>query len=40
MLIGEEMTHYAMELILDQWIKPHVDMSQWEFFDLSWYKSC
>lgn len=32
---GEEMTHYTMNLILDQWIKPHIDISHWEFFDLS-----
>ena len=32
---GEEMTRYTMELILDQWIKPHVDISTWEYFDLS-----
>ena len=32
---GEEMTHYCMELILEQWIKPHCDISSWEFFDLS-----
>jgi len=32
---GEEMTNYAMNLILDQWIKPHVDISAWEFYDLS-----
>eukprot|EP00954_Amorphochlora_amoebiformis_P016270 1274265-Amorphochlora_amoeboformis.AAC.2 len=42
--IGEEMTRYCMELILDQWIKPRIDISQaplfpppttWEFYDLS-----
>lgn len=32
---GEEMTNYAMNLIMDQWVKPHIDVSQWEFFDLS-----
>lgn len=32
---GEEMTRYTMKLILDQWIKPHFEISQWEFFDLS-----
>lgn len=32
---GEEMTRYAMEVILDQWVKPHVDISAWEYFDLS-----
>lgn len=32
---GEEMTRYCMELILEQWIRPHLDISQWEFYDLS-----
>ena len=32
---GEEMTRYTMQLILDQWLKPHMDTSSWEFFDLS-----
>jgi len=32
---GEEMTRYCMELILDKWIKPRVDISEWEFYDLS-----
>jgi len=32
---GEEMTRYTMELILDQWIRPHLDTSKWEYFDLS-----
>ena len=32
---GEEMTHYTMHLILEKWIKPHVDMSQWQYFDLT-----
>jgi len=32
---GEEMTRYTMELILEQWIKPYVDISAWEFYDLS-----
>jgi isocitrate dehydrogenase len=32
---GEEMTNYCMNLILDKWIKPHFDVSEWEFFDLS-----
>ena len=32
---GEEMTKYCMDLILDHWIKPYVDTSKWEFFDLS-----
>lgn len=32
---GEEMTHYTMNLILDQWVKPFCDISKWEFYDLS-----
>jgi len=32
---GEEMTKYTMELIMDQWIRPHIDTTAWEFFDLS-----
>lgn len=32
---GEEMTRYAMELILDRWIRPSIDTSSWEFYDLS-----
>ena len=32
---GEEMTHYVSMLILDKWIRPYVDISSWEFFDLS-----
>ena len=32
---GEEMTRYTMSLILDKWIKPFVDISAWEFYDLS-----
>lgn len=32
---GEEMTRYAGQLYLDQWIKPYVDISNWEFYDLS-----
>eukprot|EP00656_Telonema_subtile_P052370 TRINITY_DN728_c0_g1_i1.p1 TRINITY_DN728_c0_g1~~TRINITY_DN728_c0_g1_i1.p1 ORF type:complete len:483 (+),score=173.41 TRINITY_DN728_c0_g1_i1:141-1589(+) len=32
---GEEMTSYTMDLIVDQWIKPHFDISQWENYDLS-----
>lgn len=31
---GEEMTRYCMQLILDQWIHPHVDTSAWEVYDL------
>ena len=32
---GEEMTKYCMDLILEKWIKPHVDTSAWQFYDLS-----
>ena len=32
---GEEMTKYAMELILEKWVGPYVDTSAWEFYDLS-----
>eukprot|EP00755_Sulcionema_specki_P005935 Sspe_Gene.5055::Locus_1660_Transcript_1_1_Confidence_1.000_Length_1771::g.5055::m.5055 len=32
---GEEMTRYAMELIIEKWVKPRVDISAWEFYDLS-----
>eukprot|EP01064_Diplonema_japonicum_P037347 TRINITY_DN8708_c0_g1_i1.p1 TRINITY_DN8708_c0_g1~~TRINITY_DN8708_c0_g1_i1.p1 ORF type:complete len:513 (+),score=180.93 TRINITY_DN8708_c0_g1_i1:98-1636(+) len=32
---GEEMTRYSMQLVLDKWIKPHVDITKWEFYDLS-----
>lgn len=32
---GEEMTKYCMDLVLEKWIKPHVDTSAWEFYDLS-----
>ena len=32
---GEEMTRYIGELILDQCVRPFVDISSWEFYDLS-----
>mmetsp|Transcript_4779 Transcript_4779/g.8496 ORF Transcript_4779/g.8496 Transcript_4779/m.8496 type:complete len:541 (+) Transcript_4779:300-1922(+) len=32
---GEEMTHYACNLFVDQWIKPYFDTSAWEVYDLS-----
>jgi len=32
---GEEMTSYCMDLIMEKWIYPHMDVSTWEFFDLS-----
>jgi len=34
-IAGEEMTHYASELIVKQWIEPFFDTSGWEHFDLS-----
>uniref|UniRef100_A0A7S1T203 EF-hand domain-containing protein n=1 Tax=Tetraselmis chuii TaxID=63592 RepID=A0A7S1T203_9CHLO len=34
-IAGEEMTHYCSNLIMEKWIKPHVDTSKWEYFDLS-----
>jgi len=34
-ITGEEMTHYAMNLIRDKWIEPFMDTRQWEYFDLS-----
>lgn len=34
-IAGEEMTNYAMNLIVDQWVKPYFDTSKWEYFDLS-----
>jgi len=34
-IAGEEMTHYASNLIVDKWIKPYFDTSAWETFDLS-----
>jgi isocitrate dehydrogenase len=32
---GEEMTRYCMQLVMDNWVKPHVDITNWEFYDLS-----
>ena len=32
---GEEMTRYAMQLIMESWIEPNLDISDWQFFDLS-----
>lgn len=32
---GEEMTHYATELLIDQWIKPYFTLEEWKTFDLS-----
>lgn len=34
-IAGEEMTHYASQLIVKEWIKPYFDISAWETFDLS-----
>lgn len=34
-IAGEEMTHYASQLIVEKWIKPYFDTSAWEVFDLS-----
>lgn len=34
-IAGEEMTRYACELVLDQWIRPYFDTRQWQSFDLS-----
>mmetsp|Transcript_8475 Transcript_8475/g.20403 ORF Transcript_8475/g.20403 Transcript_8475/m.20403 type:complete len:519 (+) Transcript_8475:246-1802(+) len=32
---GEEMTHYACNLMMDKWITPNIDTSKWEYYDLS-----
>jgi isocitrate dehydrogenase len=32
---GEEMTNYACNLIVKQWIEPHFDTTAWELYDLS-----
>ncbi|KAI2500048.1 Isocitrate/isopropylmalate dehydrogenase [Fragilaria crotonensis] len=32
---GEEMTNYACNLIVKQWIEPYFDTSTWERYDLS-----
>jgi len=34
-IAGEEMTHYASQLILKEWFEPYFDLSQWENYDLS-----
>eukprot|EP00804_Cyclotella_cryptica_P010310 CCRYP_012225-RB/>CCRYP_012225-RB protein AED:0.25 eAED:0.25 QI:123/1/1/1/1/1/2/908/363 len=34
-IAGEEMTHYATQLLVEQWIKPYFDISKWETYDLS-----
>jgi isocitrate dehydrogenase len=32
---GEEMTRVVMQLVLDQWITPYLDTTNWQMFDLS-----
>lgn len=32
---GEEMTHYACNLIREQWFEPYFDLSKWQYYDLS-----
>ncbi|CAD7931570.1 unnamed protein product [Amoebophrya sp. A25] len=32
---GEEMTHYACNLMMDKWIRPNIDTKNWEYYDLS-----
>ena len=32
---GEEMSRYAGELYLEKWVKPYLDISSWQFYDLS-----
>ncbi|CAB9510740.1 Isocitrate dehydrogenase [NADP], mitochondrial [Seminavis robusta] len=34
-IAGEEMTHYASNLIVEKWIKPYFDTTNWEEYDLS-----
>ncbi len=34
-ITGEEMTRYAMDLVMKKWIQPYVETSNWEFYDLS-----
>ena len=29
------MTHHCMNLIMEHWINPHIDTSNWEYYDLS-----
>lgn len=29
------MSHYTLQLILESWVKPHVETSKWEHFDFS-----
>jgi len=32
---GEEMTRYACDLLVNQWVAPYFDTKNWEYFDLS-----
>jgi isocitrate dehydrogenase len=34
-ITGEEMTRVFMEDAINTWVKPYLDISQWEFYDLS-----
>lgn len=34
-IAGEEMTHYACDLIVEKWFEPYFDCKNWERFDLS-----
>ncbi len=34
-ITGEEYSRYACELYMDSWIRPFIDTSKWEFYDLS-----
>lgn len=32
---GEEMTKYTMDLVMDKLVRPFIDTTNWEFYDLS-----
>ena len=32
---GEEMTHYASTLVVDNWFKPYFELDQWKYYDMS-----
>lgn len=32
---GEEMTRYACQLMMDEWVTPNIDTGKWEYYDLS-----
>jgi len=34
-IAGEEMTNYACDLIVEKWISPYFETTNWERFDLS-----